>query len=222
MNTSTTGDFFFSLDTIKRIKKNGRQTLGKGGCGKVDLVTHISSPSTKFAMKTIRIINRAKIDVILDEIRLHQSLKHPNIIQIYGNDFRNDSIYIFLEYASQGDLFSALYENKELKAKMDLKTKLRIFYECVEAIGYLHNQNILHRDLKPENILLDDQLKVKLCDFGWAIQLTQNQRRKSLCGTVEYMAPEIVHNRIQTEKTDVWALGIIIFILEFSILNSFF
>jgi aurora kinase len=203
MNLSN--DLLFSLRTVKKFKMNGRPTLGTGGCGKVDLVHHISNKSKLFAMKTIPIHPNNKIENILDEIRLHQNLFHPNIIQIFGSDFSNRNVHIFLEYATEGDLFGALYEKK--RKRLSFKNKLKIYYECVEAICYLHNQNILHRDLKPENILLDKDLNAKLCDFGWAIQVSSNKRRKSLCGTVEYMAPEIYRERIQTEKTDIWALG---------------
>ena len=200
------------MKSVEITNKNGRPTLGTGGCGKVDLVCLKSNKSQLFAMKTVKVYDNNNMDVILDEIRLHKSLKHPNIIKIYGSDFLNGNVHIFLEYAKKGDLFSALYENKNKKGLL-LKDKLRIFYECVEAIGYLHSQDILHRDLKPENILLNENLKVKLCDFGWAVQLATNQRRKSLCGTVEYMAPEVYRGKTQTEKTDIWALGIIYKIL---------
>ena len=200
-------NIFLSVNTIEKIKKNGRQTLGTGGCGKVDLVCLKSSKSKLFAMKTIKIMGNQNMNIILDEIRLHKSLSHPNIIKIFGSDFLKGNVHIFLEYASKGDLFSALYENQK-KKKLSLKEKLKIFYECVEAISYLHSQDILHRDLKPENILLDQNMNVKLCDFGWAVQLaTNSRRRKSLCGTVEYMAPEVYREKIQTEKTDIWALG---------------
>jgi aurora kinase len=215
MNLDSPNNLLFSLRTTKKSKINGRPTLGKGGCGKVDLVYHISNKSRLFAMKTIPIHIENKIENIMSEIRLHQNLHHPNIIQIYGSDFSNQNVYIFLEYATQGDLFGALYEKN--KKRLSFKNKLKVFYECVEAISYMHNQNILHRDLKPENILLDEHLNAKLCDFGWAIQVSTSRRRKSLCGTVEYMAPEIYKKKIQTEKTDIWALGI----LDFNFIKIF-
>lgn len=196
----------FSLKSTRKVQ--GRDTLGKGGCGKVDLVQHVSFPSKLFAMKTIQIRANDKIDLILDEIRIHQGLHHPHIIRIFGSDFSNRELYIFLEYASGGDFYSFLHETKHPDPRLAFQKKLRIFYECVEAIAYLHSRQIIHRDLKPENILLDADQRAKICDFGWAVKLSTNHRRRTLCGTVEYMAPEILRGKTQTEKTDVWALGL--------------
>ena len=65
----------------------------------------------------------------------------------------------------------------------------------------------MHRDLKPENILLDQGLNAKLCDFGWSAEFSELVHRESICGTAEYMAPEIFQKKKQTKKTDVWSLG---------------
>lgn len=69
----------------------------------------------------------------------------------------------------------------------------------------------MHRDLKPENILLDEDFNVKLCDFGWAQDFKKNQMRNSLCGTCEYMAPEVVFQKNHNEKIDIWCLGVLLY-----------
>lgn len=69
----------------------------------------------------------------------------------------------------------------------------------------------MHRDLKPENLLLDENLNVKLCDFGWSVEFTEKRNRHTLCGTYEYMAPEIFTGQSQTIKADIWSLGILLF-----------
>ncbi len=69
----------------------------------------------------------------------------------------------------------------------------------------------MHRDIKPENILLNEFLVVKLCDFGWSAVFNESENRETLCGTYEYMAPEVFQQKKQTKKTDIWALGILLY-----------
>lgn len=75
------------------------------------------------------------------------------------------------------------------------------------AFDYMHSQGIIHRDLKPENVLLDGGMVAKVCDFGWSAEYSEMEERQTLCGTAEYMAPEVMYGRKQTKKTDIWALG---------------
>ena len=194
---------FLSLETIRYVSKNGSKTLGVGSSGFVELITSSQDLSKMYALKTINIQSAAIRANIIEEIRLQSNLKHPNIIQLYNSQIQENKAYIFLEYAKNGDLFHALYNN----LPMSMKSLLKIFYQTTKAIQYMHSKGILHRDLKPENILLDDFNNAKLCDFGWSVELSAQYRRQSLCGTTEYMAPEIYGKQKQTEKTDVWALG---------------
>ncbi len=79
------------------------------------------------------------------------------------------------------------------------------------GLQYLHSQNIIHRDLKPENILLDENLDAKICDFGWSVKLGENEKRMSVCGTYEYMSPEITNGNSHDYKIDIWCLGILFY-----------
>ena len=91
---------------------------------------------------------------------------------------------------------------------------LRFFYQIARAVQYLHERNILHRDIKPENVLFDSEFSVKLCDFGFACQLRPGEQQTLVCGTYEYMAPEMVDNQYkisQSFKIDVWCLGLLLF-----------
>lgn len=194
----------FSIDQFEKTK---RPTVGTGGCGKVNLVHLKKNPSKIFAMKTVRYSPNSSKRGILDEIKLHKSLNHPNIVKLHGAQVLRDRAYIFLDYVSGGDLFTLLHGKKKVNALLTFRQKVKIFFECVLAISHMHEKGIIHRDLKPENILLTEDLTVKLCDFGWAVKMSSDRRRRSVCGTVEYMAPEIYLAEIQTEKTDVWALG---------------
>lgn len=194
----------YSLDMFRKLK---RPTLGTGGCGKVTLMSLKGQPSRMFAVKTVLYSPHSNKKCIMDEINLHKSQNHPNIVTMYGAQVLKDRAHIFLEFISGGDLFSLLHDKGPRYNQLTFAQKIRIFWECVLAIDHLHHNGIIHRDLKPENILLTKDLQVKLCDFGWAVRVSNENRRRSVCGTVEYMAPEIYMAEIQTEKTDIWALG---------------
>jgi len=88
---------------------------------------------------------------------------------------------------------------------------LRFLYQTALGVKHLHDKKIIHRDIKPENLLLDEGFNVKLCDFGWSCILEDNQVRESLCGTYEYMSPEILNEGTHTSKVDIWCLGILFF-----------
>lgn len=79
------------------------------------------------------------------------------------------------------------------------------------SIHYLHRKNIAHRDIKPENLLMDSNFRIKLCDFGWSNWMSKKMVRKSVCGTYEYMPPEVVNEKPQTLKADLWSLGILLY-----------
>ena len=79
------------------------------------------------------------------------------------------------------------------------------------SIHYLHRKEIAHRDIKPENLLIDSNFRIKLCDFGWSNVINKKTVRKSVCGTYEYMPPEVVNEKPQTLKADLWSLGILLY-----------
>lgn len=81
----------------------------------------------------------------------------------------------------------------------------------MEAVRYIHQKKTIHRDIKPENILLDRNLDAKLCDFGFSANVGDNIKRKTICGTTDYYPPEILSGNIQTEKVDIWCLGILFY-----------
>ena len=78
-------------------------------------------------------------------------------------------------------------------------------------MNHIHVRNIAHRDIKPENLLLDDNFNIKLCDFGWASEMDSQQPRYSVCGTFEYMPPEVAHEDSHTIAADMWSLGILLY-----------
>lgn len=112
-----------------------------------------------------------------------------------------------MEYAKNGNLFGFVRRNPELP-----EARLRDFFaQTASGIQYIHSCGIVHRDIKPENILLDEELNVKICDFGWSTALQGSAVRKTFCGTYEYMAPEIFESSAYDFTVDIWSLGILLF-----------
>ena len=184
--------------------------LGSGSFGRVFLVSH-NETKKLYALKVIDkrklLVSYGKLDIIYNEINIHSKLDHENIIKLYNVHDDPEHINIIMEYAPNGNLFELLSKQKngfsEYKA-------FEYFIQVVNAVCYLHNNNIIHRDIKPENILIGDDNKIKLCDFGWAKELTL-ENRSTFCGTVEYMAPEIVENENYDYGVDIWSLGILLY-----------
>ena len=184
--------------------------LGSGSFGRVFLVSH-NETKKQYALKEIDkrklLVSYGKCDIIYNEINIHSKLDHENIIKLYNVHEDKDTIYIIMEYAEYGNLFELI--KKEKNGFSEYKA-FEYFIQVVNAVYYLHNNNIIHRDIKPENILIGDNNKIKLCDFGWAKELTL-ENRSTFCGTVEYMAPEIVENENYDYGVDIWSLGILLY-----------
>ena len=111
-----------------------------------------------------------------------------------------------MEYAKNGNLFNKIRKSRRLSEKL----AFHYFIQTVNAINFLHSNEYVHRDIKPENILIDENNNVKLCDFGWCVDVSGGQRG-TFCGTYEYMAPEIVEDRPYDKSIDVWSLGILLY-----------
>ena len=166
---------------------------------------------TCFALKVIDkrklLISYGKLDIIYNEINIHSKLDHENIIKLYNVHEDNENINIIMEYAENGNLFELISKEKN---GLNESKAFDYFIQVVNAVYYLHNNNIIHRDIKPENILIGNDNKLKLCDFGWAKELTL-ENRSTFCGTVEYMAPEIVGSENYDYSVDIWSLGILLY-----------
>ena len=134
-------------------------------------------------------------------------LKHPFIVQLLGYNFEDPKhIYFILEYIQGGELFSLLRNKVTFPVS---QTKFYIAH-IITIFEYLHSKNIVYRDLKPENILINKNGYLKLTDFGFAKQL-ENEKTYTLCGTPEYLAPEIILNKGHGKAVDWWTLGILLY-----------
>jgi len=202
--THTLSDFEFVHDP-----KDKRSKLGVGSFATVKLAKE-KKTGKSYALKMIDVDRKkaSKTDIqnLKREIGIHKDLDHPNIVKFHGYIQQDNLIYLILDYAEHGNLYSYMHRKKTLTDKEVFK----FFYQTCLAIDYLHQNNIIHRDLKPENLLLDKDFNIKVCDFGWSAYHI-SQERKTFCGTYEYMAPEIVNKKTYDYRVDIWALGILLF-----------
>eukprot|EP00359_Climacostomum_virens_P003163 CAMPEP_0204918302 /NCGR_PEP_ID=MMETSP1397-20131031/16062_1 /ASSEMBLY_ACC=CAM_ASM_000891 /TAXON_ID=49980 /ORGANISM="Climacostomum Climacostomum virens, Strain Stock W-24" /LENGTH=647 /DNA_ID=CAMNT_0052091551 /DNA_START=1 /DNA_END=1941 /DNA_ORIENTATION=- len=183
------------------------QILGKGSYGEVRLVRQRTTGSL-FAMKVVhkkQFERQSKLSVLLREIDVHRSLKHPHIVQLFDHFEDDRCIYLLLEYAPGGSLFSSITKQRGLGESDGART----FKETCEGILFLHENNIIHRDIKPENILIGADGSVKICDFGWSYKGTDT--RTTFCGTLDYMAPEMLTGKGHSFQVDIWALGVLLY-----------
>lgn len=128
----------------------------------------------------------------------------------YFQDAKN--VYLILEYINDGELFKQLELHGHISEEMCIKYMRGI----ASAVHYMHARHVYHRDIKPENILISDDGAVRLADFGWAVHsIPPNDKRYTICGTAEYLAPEMVRGSGHDQGVDLWALGILIYELLF-------
>jgi len=184
-------------------------TLGTGSFGRVKLVRHKASKSV-YALKTLSkslVLRTKQSDHILAEKEILTNLSHPFIVNLYGTFQDDTSLYFVLEYVIGGEFFS------HLRRANRFPNDTARFYAAsvVLAFEHLHSSHIIYRDLKPENLLLDKNGHLKICDFGFAKHIDPATWTWTLCGTPEYLAPEIILNKGHGKAVDWWALGILLY-----------
>lgn len=183
------------------------RTLGTGTFGRVRLCQHKKTKQF-FAMKILKmatVIRLKQVDHVSNEKNLLLELHHPYLVNLYKVFKTETRLYMLFEYVCGGEMFSHLRKAGKFPEEV-----ARIYSaEVVLAFDYLHKHNIVYRDLKPENILLDDEGHAKITDFGFAKRV--EDRTFTLCGTPEYLAPEIIQNKGHSLGVDWWALGILIY-----------
>ena len=202
-----------NFTTLEPILLKGKKALiGDGSFSKVFLYQH-KKTKIKYAVKKINIPlfieKTGNKNLIYEEINIQSKIAHPNIIRLfnYFSDKKNINMFLILEYASKGTLFDYIHNKKGLNET----EAFYFFIQAVNSISFLHKNKIIHRDIKPENLLINNNNILKLCDFGWSVYLNNNNKRVTFCGTIEYMAPEIVKNESYDFSIDVWSLGVLLY-----------
>ncbi|KAI0872787.1 kinase-like domain-containing protein [Hypoxylon argillaceum] len=223
---------------IKPVKKGVRdfsfgRVLGEGSYSSVYLATDRQTLK-EYAVKVLEkrhIIKEKKIKYVnIEKDTLNRLTEHPGIVRLYYTFQDENSLYYVLDICSGGELLGVLKKT----GTFDVECTRFFGAQILDAIEYMHSRGVIHRDLKPENVLLDDQLHVKITDFGTARLLTDprapqappriedmgtssrgkeqdDSRAASFVGTAEYVSPELLTNKNACKASDLWAFGCIIY-----------
>ncbi|XP_018326359.1 serine/threonine-protein kinase nekl-2-like [Agrilus planipennis] len=185
--------------------------LGSGTFGTVFLCERKHN-KVKIVLKEIKVdIHSNQLLSAKNEVSILKSLNHPNIVQYYDSYISNGIFYIVMEYASKGTLHELL--NNTRPNYLPQSTIMCIFCQILNALNHIHEKNIIHRDLKAENIFMTG-LKgdvVKIGDFGISKTLFNDGKAHTVIGTTNYLAPEMCDGHPYDIKSDVWALGCLLY-----------
>lgn len=186
--------------------------LGKGKFGRVYLARE---KSTGYIC-ALKVLHKSELQQdrvekqLRREIEIQSNLRHPNILRLHGYFHDSKRIFLILEYAGKGELYKHLRKEErfsEWKAAQYVA-------QMAAALKYLHKKHVMHRDIKPENILIGLYGEIKVSDFGWSVH-APNNRRKTLCGTLDYLPPEMLgpgtSDCCYDEKVDLWSLGVLLY-----------
>uniref|UniRef100_A0A0E0KJE6 Aurora kinase n=1 Tax=Oryza punctata TaxID=4537 RepID=A0A0E0KJE6_ORYPU len=179
--------------------------IGEGKFGKVYLAREKQSGY----VVALKVIFKAKLEKyrfhahLRREIEIQHGLDHPNVLRLFAWFHDAERVVLVLEYAARGELYKLLRTVRRFSER----TAATYVASLAGALAYCHKKQVIHRDIKPENLLLDIEGRLKIADFGWAVR--SNAKRHTLCGTIDYLAPEMIEKKAHDHAVDNWTLGIL-------------
>ncbi|KAG7457885.1 hypothetical protein MATL_G00232020 [Megalops atlanticus] len=207
----------FKLDNVEDLYEIG-EILGSGHFGQVREVRERAT-GTRWAAKFLKLRRNASSRLGLErknverEVEILQALQHGNIMALRDVFENRAEVVLIVELISGGELFDFIAAKESLTES----EAIEFIEQILQGVGYMHSKNIAHFDLKPENIMLSDKDSllpdIKIIDFGLAQCLTQGEEYRSMCGTPQYIAPEVINYTPLSVATDMWSIGVITYIL---------
>ncbi|KAL6746859.1 serine/threonine protein kinase [Haematococcus lacustris] len=180
--------------------------LGKGKFGNV----YLAREKKSHFIVALKVLFKAQLQQsnvehqLRREIEIQSHLRHPNILRCYGYFYDKEKVYLILEYAARGELYKELQKAHTF----DEARTATYIAQLAHALQYCHTKHVIHRDIKPENLLLGLHGELKIADFGWSVHAPHN-RRRTLCGTLDYLPPEMVEGKEHDSNVDKWSLGVL-------------
>ncbi|PRT55684.1 hypothetical protein B9G98_03304 [Wickerhamiella sorbophila] len=215
----------FSNEALNKMYSEVQQELSQTGppkrVGNYEIMRKVGEGAYSKVYLALHVITRHQVvlkDTIKDQVNLAgeivhlRTFRHPHIARLYEIIVQSDRVWLVMEYCAGEEL----YLNLARHGPFNIVVARRMFTQLVGAVAYAHMQQCAHRDLKLENVLLDNELNIKLGDFGFTRSYQSKSMLDTVCGTEPYMAPELLlQKRYNPEAADVWSLGIIFYAILF-------
>ncbi|OHS98020.1 Serine/threonine-protein kinase AtPK1/AtPK6 [Tritrichomonas foetus] len=212
---------YFHNETLSISDFSIQSVIGRGNFGKVTLVKK-NETNEYYALKAVhkmKLIETNQVQSALNERNILSQNKHPFIVSLKFAFQSATKFYIGMEFLSGGDLRNYMnklkYGNTTAQKTISFRDIQIYLAEIGLALDHLHSNGVVYRDLKPENVMIADDGHIKLTDFGLSQDIGKEGSSRSMCGTLEYIAPEIVTNQTYSFSVDWWSLGILAYELIF-------